>query len=1580
MASVDDRIVRMEFDNAAFERNVATTLTSLDKLEKALKFEGAAKGLTDVSNAASGFHLGNMGSAVDGISNAFLALSTIAITALANITTAALHAGTAIIKNLLGPIKDGFSEYETNLNSIQTILANTAAKGTNMDQVTASLDQLNAYSDKTIYNFGQMAKNIGTFTAAGVGLDQSVNAIKGIANLSAMSGSTAEQASTAMYQMSQAMASGSLKAQDWMSVVNAGIGGEAFQSALYESAKALGTLKDVPIDQSFDAWKESGGNFKDAMSEGVFTADVLGATLEGFTGDLTDAQLAAKGYTDAQIAVIQQTAKTASAAATEVKTFTQLIGTVKEAIGTGWADSFKIIFGNFNEAKDLWTTLNNGIGAFISKNADARNSLLQGWKDLGGRTQLIEGFHYALSAIIDILKPIKEAFRDIFPAQTAKSLMELTTGFVSFAKSMAPSVETIDNLKRIFTGFFGALEIGWLVIKQTISFITTMFSVLSGAGSGDFLGFAAKIGDFFTQLHDKLVTGGGIVDFFKTLYAIVRDITPYIQAVRDAIVNFFSSLGGDSVDVASGAVERLSGRFGSLKDLLGGASDMWGPFKDGLMRIVDVLDQVWEAIKRWFGELGQRIAGVVGPGDFDAVLDAVNVGLLGGITALLAKFLKDGFKFDLGGGLFDKIGKSFEELTGVLSAMQTSIKADALLKIAEAIALLTVSVIALSLIDSGALTKALTAMAIGFGQLLGAFEAINKMDSGLKNAASFTLIATGMDLLAGSIIILAGAAKLLGTMSWDELGRGLAGVTALMTIMIGAVLLLEDHADGMIRIGIGMTAIAIAINILAGAVKIFATMTWAEMEKGFGAVAAGLLIIAGAMQLMPSNMALMGAGLLLVAISLTILAAAMQSFATMSWAEMGKGMAGIAGGLLIIAGAMQLMPATMPLIGAGLVLVGIGLIAIAQAMQMVASLSWEEIARGLAGIAGALIILGVAMNAMQGAILGAVSIGIAAASLLILVQVIKAFAGISWDDLLHGLAGIAIVLGTLAIAALLIQPAIPALLGLGAALLVIGAGFALFGLGASLVASAFELLARAGKAGSETLVVALENIGKALPALAIGFAEGILEIIMILAKAAPVIIKVLVEILLQLLEGLGKLIPEVVKVMGILIVSLLDYIVTVYPKFIQAGISLILALLTGIRDAIGPIVTVVGEIITNFLNALAGQLGPIIDAGANLIISYINGLRSALPRIVDAVVDLILAFLGELANQENKIISAGVDLVISFVKGIADNVNKVIDAAADIIIKFIEGLANNFFKFGQAATDLITRFTDELGNNIQKIIDAGGNFIIKLIEGIGNKGSEIITAGRQTLEKFLQGIANNAVLFADSTLTLLTDFLNALASAVRQNSGDLRSAGINLVSAIIDGMTFGFSSKAGNVAQEAANMALGAAKSMKSALKVVGDPYSLITMGIAESMAQGMTMALDADTSVEESAISLVDRTKDVFMSSLTKITDILGDSTEFNPTITPVLDLTRIAQDASKIAGYINTSSTLAPGYSYSQARAISATANAQQDGTIQAPAGSGEVKFTQVINSPTQLSTSDIYKQTRNQITMAKQELAIP
>ena len=240
--TVDERVVEMRFDNKNFESNVATSMSTLEKFKQKLKFDGATKGLEDINSASKRVNMSGLGSSVDAVSAKFSALQVMGVTALANITNSAVNAGKNIVSALtIDPVKSGFAEYETQMNAVQTILANTQKEGTNVTIVNKALDELNTYADKTIYNFTEMTRNIGTFTAAGAKLDTSVNAIKGIANLAALSGSTSQQASTAMYQLSQALAAGKVQLMDWNSVVNAGMGGQVFQDALIRTSEHLKT-------------------------------------------------------------------------------------------------------------------------------------------------------------------------------------------------------------------------------------------------------------------------------------------------------------------------------------------------------------------------------------------------------------------------------------------------------------------------------------------------------------------------------------------------------------------------------------------------------------------------------------------------------------------------------------------------------------------------------------------------------------------------------------------------------------------------------------------------------------------------------------------------------------------------------------------------------------------------------------------------------------------------------------------------------------------------------------------------------------------------------------------------------------------------------------------------------------------------------------------------------------------------------------------------------------------------------------------------------------------------------------------
>jgi len=1600
MASVDNRVVRMEFDNAVFQKKIADTLTSLSHLDKALKLTGATKGLTDVSAASKKVDLTPIGTGVQSISAGFLALSTIAVTALSTITHAAITSGTQMVKSLsLDPILDGFREYELNIGSIQTILANTRADGTGLQEVNAALDQLNDYSDKTIYNFGQMTKNIGTFTAAGVDLDTSVASIKGISNLAAISGSSAEQAATAMYQLSQAVSTGTLRLMDWNSVVNAGMGGEVFQKALFETGVAMGTITDAPVGTTFEEWTSKGNSFRDSLQEGWLTGEVLTNTLKGFTGEMTEAQLLSIGYTKEQAQQILELGQTGVEAATKIRTLSQLMNTVKETVASGWSESFRTVFGNFEEASELFTHVNDTISDFVKGNAEARNELLAGWKELGGRDILLRGLGDAFKALSEILSPIQEVFRDIFPKTTAVRLLDITKGFAEFTASLRPSEKTIENIKRIFTGLFSALDIGWTIIKEGVGFIKDLVLQFSGLGEGRILEFAADIADFFTNLREGLDRGQAIGRFFDDLSRSLRGPIQYIKELKEAVFGLFDDFDSEQLEVVGESAGRFGQRFSTLGEILERVSGLWEPIQGFFDRVMEILNSAGEVIGGWFQELGHKLAEAMGPGDFDAVLDALNVSLLGGIALLISKFLSGGLNLNFGDGLFSNISSAFEELTGVLDAMQTSIRADALLKIAGAVALLSVSVVALSLIDSEALTRALVAMAIGFGQLMATFAILNSMDVGLINGSTFAAIAAGMILLSTAILILSGAVAVLGSMSWEDLTKGLVGITVLLAVLTTSAVILSKNAGPILLASISLIAMSTAISILAGAVAIFATMEWDTLIKGFAGVAAGLLILAGAMRLMPADLALRGVGLILIATALNILAGAVALFATMEWDTLIKGFAGIAAGLVIIGLAMHLMPPNMLLTAAGLIGVSIALNILALALKTLGGMTWEEMGKGLLALAASLFILVVATNAMSGALAGAAAMLVVSAALAVLAGVLIALAQVSFGDLLTAIGAIALALTVFGIAAALLTPVVPTLLGLGAAMLLLGGAFALFGVGALAVAKAFELLGRAGPEGAKALTAALEAIGDALPALIRGFAKGLLELVDVFLDAAPVLAKALGVLLGHIIDTLTELVPKVGKLALALIKTLIEVIEDAVPDIVELGINLVIALLTGIRDNIYQVAELAIEIITEFLEAIADNLEDAIQAGVDLIVAFLSGITEGFDDIVQAASDLITGFIEAIAGFYGDIIEAGADALISFLNGMTENTDQILvavgilvltfiaglsnlssrisTAGTDALVDFLAGMTNNLNKVSNAVTTLITTFISTVSRNATKITNAGANAIINFVTGLGKNVNRVISAGVTVIINFLKGVSSNTLRLAEAAADIVIDFLNALADVINEKAPQLRAAGANLAFAIIDGMTGGFASKAASVAESARSVAAGAVNAAERFLGIRSP--SKVFFEIGEFMAEGMALALDGDDSVARSSTALATRATEALRNSIDKAVSSVGDIPDFRPVIAPVLDLTDVRAGAKSISSLIGASNDLTPNVSFRQANAIATTSVPVPDASEEGVGGPNVVQFNQTINSPETLSTSAIYKNTRNQITLAKEELNV-
>ena len=617
--TIDQRVVEMRFDNKHFEQNVATTMSTLDKLKQKLNLSGATKGLEDINTAAKSNNMPVLGSAVEAVSAKFSALQVMGVTALANITNSAVNAGKRIVKSLtIDPIKSGFDEYETKMGSIQTILANTEHQGTTLDDVTAALDKLNTYADKTIYNFQQMTRNIGTFTAAGVYLQTSVDSIQGIANLAAVSGSTSQQASTAMYQLSHALASGTVKLQDWNSVVNAGMGGKVFQNALIRTAAMLdGSAKDVEAWQKIHIGKY--GSFRESLSkEQWLTTEVLTTTLKQFTMAAEEGSdewnefkksLMATGYTETQADEILKMANTATDAATKVKTFTQLMDTLKESAQSGWAQTWELLVGDFEEAKAFFTEMSDIFGEIIGKSADRRNNFLG--------EALTSNWDKLITKINDAGVETSKFEESIRKVVGDDKLDDIVQKFGSLEKAVRSGAVSSDVLKKALAGIGLTNADG-----KIASFVDGLKEIKHMLGRGN-------VGDDVKKLQTALKELG--YDLGKW------DVDGIIGPVTEKAIKAFQEANGLDIDGLVGpktlaALEKAGAKIEKTSDNVDGLTDSFSDLidviteKSGRELILGSLMNVIKAVMKPAQAVGEAIRNIfdIKPTDLYNAIEALN--------------------------------------------------------------------------------------------------------------------------------------------------------------------------------------------------------------------------------------------------------------------------------------------------------------------------------------------------------------------------------------------------------------------------------------------------------------------------------------------------------------------------------------------------------------------------------------------------------------------------------------------------------------------------------------------------------------------------------------------------------------------------------------------------------------------------------------------------------------------------------------------------------------------------------------------------------------------------------------------
>lgn len=1287
--TIDERVVEMRFDNKQFEQNIQTSLSSLDKLKKSLNLEGAAKGLETVNDAANkcSGNMSPLSNAVETVRVRFSALEVMAITALQNITNSALAAGKNLVSAFtIDPIKTGFEEYETQINAVQTILANTSSKGTTLDQVNNALDELNHYADMTIYNFTEMTRNIGTFTAAGVDLDTSVAAIKGIANLAAVSGSNSQQASTAMYQLSQALAAGTVKLQDWNSVVNAGMGGQVFQDALKETAKVHGIAIDEMIKDE--------GSFRETLSKGWLTSDILTETLAKFTGDLNEDQLRTMGYTDDQIKSIMEMGKTANDAATKVKTFTQLFDTLKEAAQSGWTQSWEIIVGDFEEAKELLTEVSDTFSAVINASADARNKMLQDWKDLGGRTMMIEAVKNVFEGLVSVAKPVREAFNEIFPPMTGKQLAEITERIRDLTAKFKMGEESSKNLKNTFKGVFAVLDIVGQAFKAVAGGVGELIGLFLPAGNG-VLSLTGSFGEYLVKLDETVKKTDIFGKAVSTVVDIVKTVITFVKTAGEKVKEFGKAAGEKfdfpGFELFHSFLERVHDRMAQIGDGAGKmksgvivAFEMMGEALEKC-KFLKVMEALWTAVKVIAGGIADAVGTMMGTlaeklgnTDFSGVLDILNSIAVGGIALSVSKFLKSVT------GILDGVRGCFE-------AYQTNLKAGTLLKIGAAIALLAGSIVAISLIDSDKLSASLGAITVLFANLLGAMAIFNKISSdtgkvskactamiamsvavsilagalkkvsdldwgelarGLVGIAGLTTIvvasskamassqkqvmkgATSLIIFGAAIKILASACEDLSKLQWDELGRGLTGVGVLFA-EIAVFLRVAKFNGKMISTATGIVILSAAMKVLASACKDFGQMEWSEIGKGLAGIGGLLAELAVFTNLAGNAKHVMSTGVALIAIgaAMKIFASAVKDFGQLQWDEIGRGLTAMGGALAEVAIAVNLMPKNMIGIGTGLVIVGGALEIIANCMSKFGGMQWEEIGRGLTVMGGALAELAISLNFMKGTLGGSAALLVASGALAVLAPVLSILGALSWEAIAKGLISIAGAFTIIGLAGAVLTPLVPTILALsgafaliGVGVLTIGAGLLAAGTGLSALAIGFTALATAGAAGATAIVAALTvivtGIAGLIPAVLTKVGEGIIAICKVIAAGAPAIGEAVKAVVLTLIDVFVSCVPQLADGALQLVVGVLAALVTYTPQIVDLAFKFLIGILDGIASNLPSLIKAGVDVLVAFFAGIVDALRG-IDTGALLKGIAGIGLLSAIMLALSATASLV---------------------------------------------------------------------------------------------------------------------------------------------------------------------------------------------------------------------------------------------------------------------------------------------------------------------------------------------------------------------
>ena len=1414
--TIDERVVEMRFDNKQFESNVQTSLSTLDRLKKSLNLSGAAKGFDEIDSASKKVNMNGLANAVESVRLKFSALEVMAVTALANITNSALNAGKRIVSALMiDPIKTGFQEYETQIGAVQTILANTQHEGTNLQQVNRALDELNTYADKTIYNFTEMTRNIGTFTAAGVNLQTSVDSIKGIANLAAVSGSTSQQASTAMYQLSQALAAGKVSLMDWNSVVNAGMGGKVFQDALVRTSELLGTGAKNAINMY--------GSFRESLTKGEWlTTEVLTETLKQFAGAYSEADLIQQGFSESQAKEIAQMAKTAEEAATKVKTFTQLWDTLKESAQSGWTATWEILIGDFEEAKDLLSEVSETIGNVIGEAAQARNDLLSGGLSSGWKQLLNQGIADE-AGYIESIQEVARKSGDAFDKMVADSdnfSDALKKGLQEGVISSDTLSDAVHNLRDKMTGMSQEE-------RKAAGYTSEMVEQIEKLDEGIKNGSVSM--DEFTE---KILKPSGRENLIQSIWNAAKGLMSVIAPIKEAFRDIFPPMTSEQLYAFTEALRNLTERM-KLSETT--SENLKRTFK-GLFAVLDIIKQavtaVFNAVGSLLGGVGDLGAGILGvtgtfgdwfvkldefikQGDvFNKVLGTI-VSVIKTVATAIRDFVKvvaekiafPGFELfhsllerlhtrmsqigDAAGGMKSSVSSAFEAMGNALANCQFMQLLQAIWDAVKAIAggiADAMGKVGSSLIDSignadfsGVIDLlngiSFGAIAVGITKFVGAIKEqldsigsikesfIGILDSvrGCFEAYQSQLQAGTLLKIASAIAILVASLVALSLIDSAKLSAALGAITVLFADLMASMAVfnkISGQASGVIRSTTAMLAISTSVLILASALKKLGDLDAKQLATGLtGVVGLTATMIVAAKSLSKGGPTIIkGASQMVIfAAAIKVLASACEDLSALDWEELAKGLVGVG----VLLAEVSLFMNTAKFSGqsvttaTGIVILSGAIKILASACEDFAQMNWGEIGRGLTsiGIVLAEIVAFTRLtgNAQHVIATSAALIGIGAA-MKILAAAVKDFSAMNWSELAVGLVGMAGALTAVTIAVNFMPKN----------MIAIGTGLIAVSTALLIMASALENM---GGMEWNEIAKGLVALGGSLGIMAVGLRAmtGTLSgsAAMLVAASALAILTPVLSILgamswTAIVKGLVSLAGAftVIGVAGAVLTPLVPTILGLSGAMALIGVA-VLGLGAGLLAA----GTGLSAIAVGFTAlAAAGTAGATAVVASLTVI--ITGITDLIPAIVAKIGEAIVEFCKVIANSAGEIGNAVKEVVLTLV---------------DVLVECVPAIADGALKLIAGVLEALVQYTPQ-------IVDSLFQFLIGVLEGIARNLPGLIQAAIDVLMAFFAGIVD--ALKGIDTATLLQGIVGiGLLAAIM--------AALSAVAALVPGAIVG---------------------------------------------------------------------------------------------------------------------------------------------------------------------------------------------